>query len=129
MNKLTNLTRRQIRYVLFRLMTEADGGAKANKEKEGNMKLVDEIRDHFETQDDFGGWSKFAKTWDVDEKAPLVAVLRTSSINSDWNNSIKGTTAELPVSKKKKKLLTNKLAQVVQRTKRTIKRKRARFDI
>src|SRR5688572_20777725 len=109
MEKITDLTRRQIRYICFRLMTETDGGSKALREKTGNMKLVDEVRDHFETQDDFGGWSKFAKTWDVDEKAPLVAVLRTSSINSDWNNSIKDATAELPVSKKKKKLLTNKL--------------------
>lgn len=98
MTKLDDLTRRNIRYILFRLQTEAAGGAKAKEEKTGIMKLVGKIREHFEEQEDFGGWEKFAKTWDVDEKSPLVATKRNSSIQTEWNKILKAEAKELPAS-------------------------------
>ncbi len=96
--KFEDLTRRNIRYICFRLQTEATGGAKAKKEKEGIMAFVDKIKEHMEDQEDFGGWDKFAKTWDVDEKSPLVAVKRNSSIQTEWNKILKEETKELPVT-------------------------------
>ncbi len=98
---MKDLTRRNIRYICFRLQTEAEGGASATPEETGIMSYVDEVKEHLESQAEFGGWKKFAKTWDVDEKAQLVAVNRSSSIQSDWNNVLKKAAKLLPVVKKK----------------------------
>ncbi len=100
--KIEDLTRRQIRYVCFRLQTEAEGGNAAKKENTGPMSLVEDIKKHMEEQEDFSDWSKFAKTWDVDEKSHLVVVNRRSSIYSDWNKILKEETIEIP-----KELATN----------------------
>jgi hypothetical protein len=94
--KLSDLNRRQIRYICFRLQTEATGGHPATKEKTGLMSLVEDVKKNYEEQAEFGGWANFAKTWDVDNKAVLVAVLRTSSIYTDWNKVLKEETKELP---------------------------------
>lgn len=94
--KMKDLTRRQIRYICFRLQTEAEGGNKALTEKTGVMSLVGKVKAHMESQDDFGGWKMFAKTWDVDEKSPLVVVKRTSSIYTDWNNVLKKGAKDFP---------------------------------
>ena len=102
MTKIEDLTKRQVRYLCFRLQTEIEGGNKASKEAAGLMSFIDKIKEHMEEQDDFGGWSKFAKTWDVDEKSPLVVVKRTSSIYTDWNKILKGEAKELPVTQPKK---------------------------
>lgn len=96
MIKFDDLTRRNIRYIAFRLQTETAGGAKAKKEKEGIMQFVEKIKSHMEEQEDFGGWDKFAKTWDVDEKSPMVAVKRNSSIHTEWNKVLKAEAKELP---------------------------------
>ena len=92
---MKDLTRRQIRYICFRLQIEADGGNKAKKD-DLHLKFVDEVKEHMEGQADFGGWLKFGKTWDVDEKAPLVVVLRSSSIQSEWNKVLLNEARELP---------------------------------
>ena len=99
---MDELTRRQIRYICFRLQIEAEGGNKAKKDN-GPLKFIDEIKEHMETQADFGGWEKFGKTWDVDEKAPLVVVIRTSSIQTEWDKVVEAEAKELPVEPKKKK--------------------------
>lgn len=96
---MDKLTRRNIRYICFRLQTEATGGVKAEKEVEGIMQFVDEVRDHMEQQADFDGWNNFGKTWDVGEKSFLVAVLRKSSIQSDWNKILKEEAKALPKEK------------------------------
>lgn len=94
---MNNLTRHDVRYICFRLQTEAEGGAKAKLEKTGVMSYVDKIKKQMESQEEFGGWKKFAKTWDVDEKAKLVAINRTSSIQSDWNKILKKQAKDLPI--------------------------------
>lgn len=104
---MNDLTRRNIRYICFRLQTEAEGGPKAKREKAGVMSHVDKIKKQMESQEEFDGWKKFAKTWDVGEKAKLVAVNRTSSIQSNWNKVLKKQAKELP---KEKKSLWDRLA-------------------
>lgn len=99
---MDKLTRRNIRYICFRLQTEADGGPKAEIEETGIMSYVDEVKNLMEGQPEFEGWKKFGKTWDVDEKNPLVAVNRLSSIQNDWNKVLKKEAKELPVTKTKK---------------------------
>ena len=99
---MDELTRRKIRYICFRLQIEAEGGNKAKKDN-GPLKFIDEIKEHMETQADFVGWEKFGKTWDVDEKAPLVVVIRTSSIQTEWDKVVEAEAKELPVEPKKKK--------------------------
>ncbi|MEK7526143.1 MAG: hypothetical protein AAB546_01545 [Patescibacteria group bacterium] len=94
---LKDLTRRQIRYICFRLQTAAEGGAKVDESEGGIMELAWQIKDHMESQEDFGGWAKFARTWDVDDKAPLVAILRTHSIQTEWNKILKEETKVIPV--------------------------------
>ena len=90
---MNKLTRKQIRYICFRIQTEKNGG-----EKVGELKFADEVKEHIESQDCFGGWEKFAQTWDVDEKAPLVVVIRTISIQSEWNKIVEKEARELPKS-------------------------------
>ena len=94
---MNDLTRREIRYICSRLQTEADGGSPATTESTGVMSFVNEVKEHMESQDDFGGWKMFAKTWDVDEKSPLVVVKRTSSIYTDWNKVLKKEAKDFPV--------------------------------
>lgn len=77
---MLNLTRRQIRYICFRIQTEEAGNAVAD------VAFAPDVRIHMELQDGFDSWNNFAKTWDVGEKAPLVVVARTLSIQSEWNN-------------------------------------------
>ena len=84
---MKNLTKKQIRYICFRLQIEDDGGNKAKKDSL-HLKFVNEVKTHMEKQDNFDGWKNFGRTWDVGEKAFLVAVLRTSSIESDWNDVV-----------------------------------------
>lgn len=102
---MKDLTRRQIRYLCFRLQTEAEGGNKATPEKNGIMSLVGKVKEHMESQDDFGGWKMFAKTWDVDEKSPMVIVKRTSSIYTDWNNVLKKGARDFPQASQATKII------------------------
>jgi len=99
---MDELTRRQIRYICFRLQTEDAGGAKAKIEKEGVMKYVGEVRKHMEGQSEFDSWANFAKTWDVGDKSPLVVVVRKESIDTEWNKVLVEEAKELPIESKKK---------------------------
>lgn len=103
--KMKGLTKRQIRYICFRLQTEAEGGNPALPEDRAPMSFVAKVKKHMESQDDFGGWKMFAKTWDVDEKSPLVVIPRISSIYSDWNNVMKKEAKDLPPSPQATKII------------------------
>jgi hypothetical protein len=91
---MDNLTRRQVRYICFRLQNEAKGGGKALPEA-GIMENVEQIKKHFETQEDFGGWEMFGKTWDVDDRAYFVAISRKKSLESEWNETLIEESQEL----------------------------------
>jgi hypothetical protein len=99
---MDKLTRRNIRYICFRLQTEAEGGPKAKPDQGGIMSNVLMVKKRLEAQEEFGGWKKFAKTWDVGEKETLVAVSRFSSIQNDWNKVLKKEAKDLPLAKEKK---------------------------
>jgi len=98
---MNNLTRRNIRYICFRLQTEASGGDASIGN--GIMTHAKEIKKHMESQSNFGGWKNFGITWDVDNKAFLVVVLLTKSIESEWNIVVESEAKELPKTKEKKK--------------------------
>lgn len=104
-NNIKNLTRRQIRYICFRLQTEAEGGNAADREHAGVMSFVAKVKNHMESQDDFGGWKMFAKTWDVDERSPLVVIKRNSSIYTDWNKILKKEARDFPTSPQATKII------------------------
>ena len=95
---MDKLTRREIRYVCFRLQTEADGGAVALVADSGPMLFVHEIEAHMMKQDGFDNWANFAKTWDVGALAPLVVVIRNMGIQSEWAEVLKAEAKPWPLS-------------------------------
>lgn len=105
---MEQLTRRNIRYICFRIQAQENGGVKAPIEPIGIMAYVEEIKQHIEEQDGFGGWGKFGVTWDVDEKYPLVVVGRKSSIQTEWKKILEREARDLPPSDTPPTLLTKK---------------------
>jgi hypothetical protein len=97
---MDKLKRKNIRYICFRLQTEARGGEQAKGE--GILAHADEVKRHMESQSNFGGWGNFGVTWDVDEKAFHVVVLLKKSIESEWNEVVIKEAKEFPVEIKKK---------------------------
>lgn len=91
---MNSLTRSKIRYICFRLQSEKVRGVILDKE--GVLTYALDIKEHMEEQDYFGGWEKFGKTWDVDEKAPLVVVPLKKSLESEWNATLKKNAKLLP---------------------------------
>lgn len=99
------MNRKQIRYNLFRLKTEAEGGTKAPKLEKGFKKS-------FESQKKFQGWISFGVTWDVGgrvlnedfphedttsrEESPWTIVLRDKSLDEAWNDVLREVVTEIP---------------------------------
>jgi hypothetical protein len=93
---LEKLSRRQIRYICFRLQNEAGGGAVATPNGNISQDAIETVKKHMEFQEGFGGWERFGKTWDVDEGSTLVVVRLKSSIYSDWNKILRDEAKDLP---------------------------------
>jgi len=83
------LLRKRIRYTLFRLQTEAEGGEKA-KPPAG-------FKTFYKKQTWFDGWDSFGITWDVGDPlnpesrgsdSPFEAVPRYLSVNEEWDEVI-----------------------------------------
>ncbi len=87
--KLEELSRRQVRYWLFRFRTEKEGGAKATGAPRG-------LRKRFEGQPEFDGWAKFGMTWDVAEGDYFKAVPRKYTIHEEWNATLRRLVIDLP---------------------------------
>jgi len=98
---LDQLTRRNIRYICFRLKAEACGGERATGD--GILAHVDEVKEHMSDQSDFGGWDRFGITWDLDEKAHFVVVQLRSSLESQWNAVVKTNAIDFPKPEDSKK--------------------------
>jgi hypothetical protein len=79
--------RRQLRYWFYRIKTELDGGVPA-EEPRG-------LRQEFESKVGFGGWTEFAKSWDVSEGAPWEIVRRKYSEEELWNWTLLAESREL----------------------------------
>ena len=87
------MTKRQVRYLCYRLRTGAEKEEEVNDIPEG-------FKEYFEEQDYFDSWINFAMTWDIDDK--LKAELRTYDEQTEWNSVMKRESVEMPIKKKKK---------------------------
>lgn len=94
---MEELTRKQVRYICFRLQTEKVGGAKASPTDSAVMSYVEEIKAHMESQIGFDGWENFTVTWDVGEKAYFVVRLLKRSAESVWNDVLEKEARDLPL--------------------------------
>jgi muconolactone delta-isomerase len=68
--------RKQVRYMLYRIQTEALGGPAADD--------TDNIKEKFESLPMFGGWRFFGITWDVAHDDPFRVVSRDHSVQDEW---------------------------------------------
>ena len=96
--KIDKLSKREIRYWLFRFQNANNGGSPAKGAPPG-------LKKHFEEYGFFthlGGWSGFAKLWDVNPDAPLEVVPRDKSVIEEWNEVLVANAKELPRKKKRK---------------------------
>ena len=87
------LKRRKIRYWLFRLSTEANGGSKAKGVPTG-------LRAHFEDNAAFilaGGWTQFGAKWDVDDSGLTIIALE-QSLEDKWNDHLEEAAKDLPIA-------------------------------
>ena len=99
------MNRKDIRYLMFRLKTEVEGGNIAPELPKGFKKT-------FETQKKFQGWLSFGVTWDVggrvlteenpnadttsDENSFWTIVLRNESLDEAWNKVLEKVVVEIP---------------------------------
>jgi len=74
-------SRKDVRYKLYRLRSEAEG-------KSSIPELDETFRKSFSSQPAFRGWKFFAVLWDVDLVDPLVVVARDHSEQADWDNLV-----------------------------------------
>lgn len=83
------LIRRGVRYRLFRLKNEAEGGA--------TIETPEGFKEHYEAQKWFDGWDKFGITWDVGDPVrpqprgsenPLEVVPRYVSVQEEWEDVV-----------------------------------------
>ena len=91
--ELEKLTKRKIRYWLFRFKTEHSGGNSAEGYPEG-------LKEHFELNEDFLGWDLFneSKGWDVKTNSPLETKPLRFGSDELWNKELKKNLRELPDS-------------------------------
>jgi hypothetical protein len=77
--------RKRIRYILYRLKTEAASGGVnlAPDEATGSFKRI------FIEQDLFEGWDKFSETWDVSLGNPEKIIHRDKSAADEWEELVR----------------------------------------
>jgi hypothetical protein len=85
---MTELTRHEVRYWLFRFRTAETGGASAEGAPLG-------LRERFEGHPHFSGWSSFGVTWDVAED-PFVLVPLRHSLEEQWNSQAWAAARPMP---------------------------------
>ncbi len=78
---LLRRTRRDVRYQLYRLRTDAEGKCATESTKE--------FAETFEKQDFFDGWRNFATTWDVAYDDPYRIVHRMHSEQEEWDELVR----------------------------------------
>ena len=90
------LTRRQVRYQLYRFRTETLGGPKASKSKRAKA-----LREHFEAQDGFTDWIHFAERWDVGEEGEHDRLVkRKIGELAEWNGRLSNLVTDLQPSER-----------------------------
>lgn len=85
------MNRSEIRYLLFKLNANAEGGTELTKLPTG-------FKESFDSQANFRGWLNFGVTWDVDENDPWKVILREKSIEAEWTELLLEKVPELPLT-------------------------------
>jgi len=83
------MSRHSIRYWFFRFRTEEDGGAPAEGAPPG-------LKQEYEGNPHFGGWSNFGVTWDVDATEGGRIVPLRVSLESRWNSEAWANARPMP---------------------------------
>jgi len=86
------MTRRQVRYWLFRFRTEAEGGASSKGAPRG-------LRKHYEDHPHFGGWDSFGMTWDISADDVEVIIPLRYTLEQAWNTEAYANAKDLPEAK------------------------------
>lgn len=86
-----NLTRRQLRYRLYRIQSDDP------------VEKKDGLKAHFESQDEFDGWHNFGKTWDTGPEGKFpeghyVAQPLHESLEAAWQRRVLLLAADFPVA-------------------------------
>jgi hypothetical protein len=74
--------RKDVRYKLYRLRTEAEGKCSAHE-------IPQAFRDVFQKQPYFKGWRFFGSLWDVSLLDPMVVVARDHTEQEEWDAIIR----------------------------------------
>lgn len=72
--------RKDVRYKLYRIQTETNGGAASQ--------VDEDFKEKFEVQDMFEGWRLFGINWDVSMEDPYRVVHRVKSLSEEWDELI-----------------------------------------
>lgn len=89
MDAVERKKRHDVRYACFRMQTYSSGGEKAEKKHLSLAKKIEKL-------DGFGGWGKFARTWDISTALPIKLVQRKWSIYEEWNQTLRRVSEPLP---------------------------------
>jgi hypothetical protein len=81
--------RHNIRYACFRMQSEVCEGRTAEPEHHAIAKTIEGLPG-------FGGWEKFADTWDVSTPDPITLVPRKWSIHQEWLQTMLRVAQPLP---------------------------------
>jgi hypothetical protein len=87
--KKSEMTKKDIRYLLFRIRTEAEGATKAPPLPRGFKK-------GFEEQEHFDGWERFGITWDVIPADPWTTYRREKSLLQEHEEEMLAKVPVLP---------------------------------
>ena len=89
---ILQLSRREIRYQLYRIRTFEEGGS-SHKAKD--------LKEFFENQKGFTCWSGFARQWDLDQEGKHFRIIkRQFTEEQEWNYKLNSFAEELPCQKK-----------------------------
>ena len=77
---ILQLTRREVRYHLYRIRTHEEGGTSHRS---------NQIKSYYEVQEDFTTWSDFARKWDIGpEPQHHKIVKRRFTEEQEWNQEL-----------------------------------------
>ena len=76
--------RKKIRYVMYRIRTEIDGGPASG--------ATNKFKETYENAEGFDGWQKFSVTWDVSLSDPQKIVSRSKSQAAEWQEVFEAKT-------------------------------------
>ena len=92
--ELLEMGRRHLRYHLYRIRTEVDGGCEAPE-------ISQRIKKFFETEEGVSNWSQFARAWDVRSDSNYDRItLRGKTEEEEWNEELRKNSKPLPSADK-----------------------------